>query len=145
MSTSKTRSGFTGLSFRVDSDFMLQLKIYRAQVHQRREDEEDKRLGQRSTTSEGGRGQKGYLDFVNDKLTGKDNDGHGTHCAHLLLKTAPRTQLYIAKVFEKDVADASENGYIQKLVDNTEEDIAKTDTEINPSAQIHHSSPLSSK
>ncbi|KAF2107482.1 peptidase S8/S53 domain-containing protein [Lophiotrema nucula] len=46
--------------------------------------------------------ERGFRDFVND--TGdppeypRDNDGHGTHCAGLILQYARRTSLYVARV-----------------------------------------------
>ena len=44
-------------------------------------------------------------DFVEDRDDIKDTNGHGTHSAHLLLKTAPNAAIYVARVFEKAKAN----------------------------------------
>ncbi|KAL6403076.1 hypothetical protein AUP68_12408 [Ilyonectria robusta] len=42
-----------------------------------------------------------YHDFITDKPTMVDADGHGTHCTSLLLKFAPNAEVYVARVFKK--------------------------------------------
>ncbi|KAK3367710.1 hypothetical protein B0H63DRAFT_85335 [Podospora didyma] len=44
-------------------------------------------------------------DFVTGESPISDSTGHGTHCAHLLLKVCPTAKLYISKVFETDRGD----------------------------------------
>ena len=38
--------------------------------------------------------------FVEGLSGGIDSDGHGTHTAHLTLKVAPNSKLFIARVYE---------------------------------------------
>jgi hypothetical protein len=40
-------------------------------------------------------------DFVRGTAQITDSTGHGTHCAHLLLKTAPNAIIFVARVFEE--------------------------------------------
>ncbi|KUJ09274.1 uncharacterized protein LY89DRAFT_676086 [Mollisia scopiformis] len=47
----------------------------------------------------------GWKDWVNggaEETAYIDQDGHGTHCAGLILKVAPTMDLYVARVFEKE-------------------------------------------
>jgi hypothetical protein len=37
--------------------------------------------------------------WVGDPKDVHDEDGHGTHCAHLVHKVAPEADIYVAKVF----------------------------------------------
>jgi subtilisin family serine protease len=49
----------------------------------------------------------GYCrDFVNPGESPiRDSTGHGTHCAHLILKVCETARLYVAKVFQIDEGD----------------------------------------
>ena len=41
-------------------------------------------------------------DFTNPEILTWDNHGHGTHCAHTILKVCNTARLYVGKVFEND-------------------------------------------
>jgi nucleoside phosphorylase len=43
--------------------------------------------------------------FVKENDPMSDNSGHGTHCAHTILKVCRTARLYVAKVFENDEGD----------------------------------------
>lgn len=46
---------------------------------------------------------RGYVDFVSEdgkERVPKDEDGHGTHCAGLILRYAQRANLYVARITE---------------------------------------------
>jgi len=46
------------------------------------------------------------FDFVtNQEKSIVDETGHGTHCTHILLKTAPYAEVYVGRVFRKNEAD----------------------------------------
>ncbi|KAF3074326.1 Subtilisin DY [Trichoderma lentiforme] len=47
----------------------------------------------------------------------RDSTGHGTHCAHLILKVCQTARLYVAKVFETDVGDEKAVERIPEAVD----------------------------
>jgi len=47
----------------------------------------------------------GFYDFINESSIPVDDNGHGTHVSHLLLKTAPYSRIYVARVFEDTEAD----------------------------------------
>lgn len=38
--------------------------------------------------------------FVEGLSGDMDNDGHGTHTAHLAIKVAPNSKLFIARIYE---------------------------------------------
>jgi hypothetical protein len=38
--------------------------------------------------------------FVEGLLGDMDNDGHGTHTAHLVIKVAPNSKLFIVRIYE---------------------------------------------
>jgi subtilisin family serine protease len=47
---------------------------------------------------------KGFKDWILGEKNGNqwtDSDGHGTHSATLLMKVAPKADIYMARVFEK--------------------------------------------
>lgn len=44
-------------------------------------------------------------DFVENRQNIIDTCGHGTHTAHLLLKTAPNASIYVARVFRTTKAE----------------------------------------
>lgn len=45
-------------------------------------------------------GQIRCKSWIDGEPANTDDNGHGTHVAHSLLKVAPRAELYIAKVFK---------------------------------------------
>jgi hypothetical protein len=69
-----------------------------------------------------GKGLLKYYDFVKDEATMGDLDGHGTHCASILLKYAVNAEIHVGKVFETSHASSSSLNiltrvrYIQILV-----------------------------
>lgn len=44
---------------------------------------------------------KDCWDFVNNSINICDEVGHGTHTAHLLIKTAPRAKIFCGRVWKK--------------------------------------------
>jgi subtilisin family serine protease len=44
-------------------------------------------------------------DLVTGQVPNRDSTGHGTHCAHTILKVCKTARLYIARVFESDEGD----------------------------------------
>lgn len=54
-------------------------------------------------------------DFIEDRVQITDYTGHGTHCAHLILQTAPRAKVCIARVFESCDSDAKTAPAIVKV------------------------------
>lgn len=54
-------------------------------------------------------------DFVNPGESPiRDSTGHGTHCAHLVLKVCQTVRLYIAKVFQTEQYD---EGALERIPD----------------------------
>ncbi|KAF4633529.1 hypothetical protein G7Y89_g4593 [Cudoniella acicularis] len=47
-------------------------------------------------------GWKDWMDGGKEDTAKVDLDGHGTHCAGLILKVAPKADLYVARVIEKE-------------------------------------------
>jgi hypothetical protein len=47
---------------------------------------------------------RNYESFI-DGLTAEDIDGHGTQVAHALIKTAPNSEIFVARVFENRAID----------------------------------------
>ena len=58
--------------------------------------------------------QERCRDFVSGDKVIRDGTGHGTHCAHTILKLCSTARLYVARVFESDEADA---GTVQKIIE----------------------------
>src|SRR5271170_687851 len=56
-------------------------------------------------------------DFTSEpnKEVAEDKTGHGTHCTHLILKTCPTVEVYMARVFVKAKADQTTVGKIAKV------------------------------
>lgn len=53
-------------------------------------------------------GQLGeHCDFVEKKEQIVDETRHGTHCLYLALQTAPRSKVYMARVFQRSVSDSA--------------------------------------
>jgi hypothetical protein len=54
--------------------------------------------------------------FVTDRQSPVyDSTGHGTHCAHVILKTCPKARLFSAKVFEGSDANESTACHVQDV------------------------------
>ncbi|UKZ72810.1 hypothetical protein TrVFT333_000447 [Trichoderma virens FT-333] len=66
-----------------------------------------------------GRITGGYCrDFVNPgESPMRDSTGHGTHCAHLILKVCQTARLYVARVFETDTGDEGAVERIPEAID----------------------------
>jgi subtilisin family serine protease len=54
-------------------------------------------------------------DFVEGTSSITDLHGHGTHTAHLLLKTAPNASIYVARVFRTTKADRNTAQLVAKV------------------------------
>ena len=60
--------------------------------------------------------QNGFcMDFVNSESSIRDNDGHGTHCAHTILQICNTARLYIGKVFENEKGDKDSAARVAKV------------------------------
>lgn len=54
------------------------------------------------------RHQLSVRNFVSDSEDGEDRYGHGTHCAGIIAKLGPRSQLFVAKVADgQGISDPS--------------------------------------
>ncbi|KAF6824565.1 hypothetical protein CPLU01_10763 [Colletotrichum plurivorum] len=58
------------------------------------------------------------FNFVDGNYDVHDSDGHGTHCATLLRRTAPNAKIYVAKVFSRNEFDLKQAGNIRKAIDH---------------------------
>ncbi len=60
--------------------------------------------------------QRFCRDFVNgERRPMTDSTGHGTHCAHTILKICSAARLYVAKVFDSNVGDEHTVGRIVEV------------------------------
>jgi subtilisin family serine protease len=60
-------------------------------------------------------GRLKFKDFVKKSDNIKDDDGHGTHCTSLVLKYAPNTEVFAARVFRKSQADGDSCRILTKV------------------------------
>jgi hypothetical protein len=58
----------------------------------------------------------GFYDFVENSKTYKDLDGHGTHCASLVLTHAKNAKVFVGRVFESSKADSGSPGILAKVI-----------------------------
>lgn len=54
-------------------------------------------------------------DFTRARVPTEDVHGHGTHTAHLLLKTAPNASIYVARVFRRMTATRNTPGLLAEV------------------------------
>lgn len=59
---------------------------------------------------------KYYRDFLDKPSPPDDNDGHGTHIAGILLRYAPLTHLYVARVADTRLSCKTDAGFEQRVV-----------------------------